>query len=142
MTPRTVHAARRNWRDSRGWLARTGYYGVAALIALGFLFPLVFTLTRSLQGPAGNGVPTLQSLAHLTIENYRGLSGSGSGLWRYVANSTLIGVTTAVGTVLVSTLAGYGLSRLRFRGSGVAFLIILTPFMVPFQSILTLCSSC
>ena len=38
---------------------------------------------------------------------------------------------------MLSTLAGYGFARFRFRGSGLAFSLILVTIMVPFQAILT-----
>ena len=44
---------------------------------------------------------------------------------------------TALLTMLVATLAGYAFAKLRFRGSGVLFFIILATFMIPFQAIIT-----
>jgi multiple sugar transport system permease protein len=37
----------------------------------------------------------------------------------------------------VATLAGYGFSLFRFRGSGLAFGLVLLAFMIPFQAVLT-----
>jgi multiple sugar transport system permease protein len=57
----------------------------------------------------------------------------------YVGNSVLVAVSTAVLTAVVATGAGYGLgrSKLRFRGAGLAFTLIIITMMVPFQAILT-----
>lgn len=131
-------------------VAKTLYYTVAIIIALAFLFPLVWALIRSLQGTSADGTaPTFGSLVHLTLQNYTGLFGSGGGatatsgassgssLWFYAGNSAIVGVGTALLTTIVAVLAGYGLARLRFRGAGLAFVLILAPFMVPFQAILT-----
>jgi multiple sugar transport system permease protein len=130
--------------------AKVLYYIVAIVIALLFLFPLVWALIRSLQGSWADGTaPTLSSLVHLTFQNYTGLFGSGGGstatagassgssLWFYAGNSAIVGLGTALLTTIVAVLAGYGLARLPFRGSGLAFVLILAPFMVPFQAILT-----
>jgi multiple sugar transport system permease protein len=117
---------------------RVAYYAVATVLALVFLFPFAWALIRSLQGSAADGnPPTLGSLFHLTVSNYTGLLGSGTTLWHYAGNSLIVAVSTAVITGLVATLAGYGLARLRFPGSGAAFVVLLAPFMVPFQAMLT-----
>ena len=46
-------------------------------------------------------------------------------------------VATAALTAVIATLAGYGFGRFRFRGSGVAFGLVLLAFMIPFQAVLT-----
>jgi multiple sugar transport system permease protein len=135
---------------TRHRVGRTLYYVLAIVVAMLFLFPLIWALIRSLQGTAADGTaPTFGSLLHLTLHNYTGLFGSGGGagavsgassgssLWHYAGNSVVVGVGTAIVTTVVATLAGYGLARLRFRGSGIVFMVILAPFMVPFQAILT-----
>jgi multiple sugar transport system permease protein len=127
-------ARRKPWHRA----GRAVYYTVCVILALVFLFPFGWALIRSLQGQAAEGNPPgLHSLLHLTVQNYTGLLGSGTTLWHYAGNSLIVAVGTAVITGVVATLAGYGLSRLRFPGSGVAFVIILAPFMVPFQAMLT-----
>ncbi|MEU3714008.1 carbohydrate ABC transporter permease [Streptomyces catenulae] len=46
-------------------------------------------------------------------------------------NSTLIALSTTLGTVLLASLAGYGLARIPYRGAGVVFSAILGTLMVP-----------
>jgi multiple sugar transport system permease protein len=46
-------------------------------------------------------------------------------------------VGTALLTMVVATLAGYGLAKFRFRGSGIVFAVILLALMIPFQAVLT-----
>ncbi|HZR41780.1 MAG TPA: carbohydrate ABC transporter permease [Ktedonobacteraceae bacterium] len=43
---------------------------------------------------------------------------------------------TVIGTILLSTLAGYGFSRFQFPGKDILFIAILATLMIPFQSIL------
>lgn len=127
-------AERAVWRG----LGKVAYYVIAILLAMAFLFPFGWALIRSLQGSAADGSPpTLGSLFHLTVQNYTGLLGSGTTLWHYAGNSLIVAVGTAIITAVVATLAGYGLSRLRFPGASIAFVVILAPFMVPFQAMLT-----
>jgi multiple sugar transport system permease protein len=119
-------------------LASVGYWVVALVLVGLFLFPLLWTLLRSLQGPGADAVrPTLGALSHLTLASYTRLLSTGSGLWHYVANSAIVAVMTALLTAVVSTIAGYGFSRTRFRGRGALFIVILMPVMIPFQGILT-----
>ena len=115
------------------------YYLVASVVALIFLFPLVWAAIRSLQGVAAEGSPpTWASLVHLTLTNYTSvLAAGGATLWRFAGNSAVVAVGTVAISVFVSVLAGYGLARLRFRGAGLVFVFLLTPFMVPYQAMMT-----
>jgi len=118
-------------RRRRGLRKETGYWAVGVAVALLLLAPIVLALIRSFQGPAGpDGTP-------FTLQNYARLSHAGSSVWSYAANSLMVAVATAVIVVVLSTLAGFALARVRFRGSGVVFLLLLVPFMAPFQGILT-----
>ena len=114
------------------------FYLAAVVFAGLFLFPIVWAVLRSLQGSSADVTPpTLSTLIHLTLANYTGLLGTGTSLWHYAGNSLIAALGTAALTSVVSTLAGYGLARLHFPGAALAFIIILAPFMIPFQAMLT-----
>ena len=131
-------APRRNPVPATVKLNRTAHYVVATIIAILFLFPVVWTILRSVQtisaAAAGFGPGMFSGL---TLDNYAALQGSGVNILTYVLNSAMVALGTTALTTIVATLAGYGLARLRFRGSAIAFVLILTPIMVPFQGILT-----
>jgi multiple sugar transport system permease protein len=55
---------------------------------------------------------------------------------RALLNSVFVAGTIAVTTVLFSTMAGYGLTKLRFRGAGIVFLFILSTLMIPFETVM------
>jgi len=118
-------------------LGRAAHYTLVSIISALFLFPVVWTILRSTQSisaaAAGFG-PAMFS--GLTLDNYAALQNSGVNIWTYALNSATVALTTTALTVIVSTLAGYGLARLQFKGSAIAFVLILTPIMVPFQGIL------
>jgi len=118
-------------------LGRAAHYTLVSIISALFLFPVVWTILRSTQSisaaAAGFG-PAMFS--GLTFDNYAALQNSGVNIWTYALNSATVALTTTALTVIVSTLAGYGLARLQFKGSAIAFVLILTPIMVPFQGIL------
>jgi multiple sugar transport system permease protein len=113
-------------------------YVLAAVLSLiVFVTPLVWALLRSLQPNAViTTAPSRATFLHLTTADFRHLSAVGN-IPRATANSLVVATGTAVLTALLATAAGYGFGRFRFRGSGVAFGLILVTLMIPFQAILT-----
>ena len=55
---------------------------------------------------------------------------------RWLLNTTIVAVASVVGNLVFCSMAGYALARLRFIGSGLAFLLILATLMVPFQVVM------
>jgi multiple sugar transport system permease protein len=109
--------------------------GVLSLVV--FVVPLVWAMIRSLQPDAViTAPPDGATFFDLTWENFRGIAADGR-LLRSVGNSLIVAVCTAIVTTLVATAAGYGFGRFKFRGSGIAFALIIVTLMVPFQAILT-----
>ncbi|WP_174452903.1 carbohydrate ABC transporter permease [Demequina iriomotensis] len=56
---------------------------------------------------------------------------SGPLFWRQLLNSTLVAVATTAAVVLFGTMAAYPLSRYRFRGRELVFVIFTTGLMFP-----------
>jgi len=113
-------------------------YAVAAVLSLVvFVVPLLWALMRSLQ-PADTitTAPDASTFFRLTWENFRGIATDGH-IPRAVGNSLIVSLGTALLTTVLATAAGYGFGRFSFRGSGVAFALIILTLMVPFQAILT-----
>ncbi|GAA4415567.1 carbohydrate ABC transporter permease [Georgenia halophila] len=46
-------------------------------------------------------------------------------------NSLYIAVVVTVGTILVASLAGYAFARIRFRGAGFLFIVVLVGLLIP-----------
>jgi multiple sugar transport system permease protein len=55
-------------------------------------------------------------------------------LW--TRNTLIVEVLTVTGTVISSALVAYGFSKIRFRGRGVLFTIMLSSMMIPFPVIM------
>jgi len=55
--------------------------------------------------------------------------------WRYLLNSTIVASVSAVSSVVVSSLAGFGFAKYQFPGRDVFFLAVVGILMVPFQSV-------
>jgi len=112
------------------------FHVTCILIALLFLAPIVLVLIASFhaQPSAGSG---LFSLSGLCLCSYQRLEDFGAGILHYAGNSLFVAAGTAILTILISVFAGYGFSRFRFPLKSLAFLLVLSTMMVPFQSILT-----
>jgi multiple sugar transport system permease protein len=110
---------------------------VGTVLALLFVLPLVWAVLRSLQPTnLSSAAPQAADFTHLTFANYRAVFGPEDILVN-VINSLVTALGTAALTVVVATLAGYGLARFRFRGAGIVFGAILLALMIPFQAVLT-----
>ncbi|KAA3664629.1 MAG: carbohydrate ABC transporter permease [Chloroflexi bacterium] len=113
-------------------------YIFCIILALGFLFPIVWSGLNSIKPPAeAAAVPPTYLPSHFSFENYTKLNDIGVGLPKYFSNSVIVAAITVAGTILLSGLGGYGFARFSFRGKNVLFVIILSALMIPFQSILT-----
>jgi multiple sugar transport system permease protein len=125
--------APRRKREGLGW-----YIAGGVAISAVFVAPLLWEVFRSLQPESAvSNPPSSASFGHLTFDNYKTLLSGQDDILRNVINSLVVAVLTAVITSLVATLAGYGFGMFRFRGSGLAFGIVLVAFMIPFQAVLT-----
>jgi len=113
-------------------------YVVCVLLAILFLFPVFWSTLTSVKPPAeASAVPPTYWPSTFTFDNYLKLNKYGAGILRYVYNSASVALITVFGTILLSTLAGYGFSRFHFPAKNVLFIMVLAALMIPFQSILT-----
>jgi multiple sugar transport system permease protein len=113
-------------------------YSVLILLAIGFLFPIVWSVLNSVKLPAeAMSVPPTYLPTVLSFDNYIELTTFGrGGVVRHVSNSALVAFITVIGTIILSTLGGYGFARFSFRGKNILFIMVLATLMIPFQSIL------
>jgi multiple sugar transport system permease protein len=118
---------------------RLGWYLVAgAAISAVFVLPLAWEVLRSFEPESAvTTTPTGATFTHLTFANYTTLLSGQDDIIRNVLNSLVVAVLTAALTSLVAVLAGYGFALYRFRGTGLAFGLVLLAFMIPFQAVLT-----
>jgi multiple sugar transport system permease protein len=108
------------------------------MIALLFASPLIAVWLSSLKLPAeASKVPPTYLPSAISLQNFRRINIGGVGALHYVQNSAVVAVGTVACTLVLATLAGYGFSQYRFRGSGVVFVIMLAAIMFPFQTVLT-----
>ncbi len=105
----------------------------AALLALLFLvvapFYWIFSSSVKLPQEIIASTPTLIPQS-FTLQHYDSLLAS-SPFLRYLLNSLFVALGTMVITVVLSTMAAYGLYRLRFPGRRLLFRVILITYAFP-----------
>ncbi|WP_024287511.1 carbohydrate ABC transporter permease [Cellulomonas sp. KRMCY2] len=122
---------------ARSAAASVSFHLVSSILAIAFLFPLLWAIINSLKTPeeANQAPPTLFPTS-LSLGNFQNLMDYGSGLPVYFWNSILISFLTVVGTVVVSVLGGYGFARFDFWGKKHLFVAVVAILMVPYATIL------
>jgi multiple sugar transport system permease protein len=134
MATRTIPA---HPHKTRSTLSQGALYLICIALAVVFLFPIVWTMTSSLKPPReAVAVPPMLLPSQLSTENYQKLDRYGEGLGQYFLNSLATAAMTVTGSIILSTLGGYGFSRFQFPGKNILFVMILATLMIPFQSIL------
>ncbi|MDF2587422.1 MAG: transporter periplasmic subunit-2 [Anaerocolumna sp.] len=93
-------------------------------LALFMLFPIIYIFCHAFK-PMDElfAYPPRFFVTRPTLDNFESLfkstRGSGIPISRYIFNTVLVTTTVVVGSVILSTLAGFALSKLRFKGKYV-----------------------
>ncbi len=112
------------------------------LLALLFLFPLVWMLVSSMKPEAAiykdiGGIKAF--LPSFDISSwgtaYRELL-SRFNVFIYLLNSIFYGLSVTIGSIIVNSLAGYGFSKFRFRGRKMLFGLLLALLVIPGETII------
>lgn len=107
----------------------TAYYAFLTVLALGFLFPLLWMIGTSFKsGPEILRSPTTLVPLAPTLENY---VEAFRILPTYLWNSSYLAVLNVVVLLAVASLAGYSFARLDFPGKNALFLVVLGTSLVP-----------
>lgn len=96
------------------------------------VFPLLWMISSSLktQETIFKDMSLIPSSFH--FENYYNAWIEG-GFGRYFLNSIFYTVAVVIGIVIISSMAAYAFSRLKFAGRNVLFLIFMAAMMIPIQ---------
>lgn len=106
-------------------------YGVLLVCCVPFVFPIWWMATTSLK-PVTEIFAFPPSLlpGSPTLSAYRQVFEL-QPFGRQYVNSLYIAVVVTAGTLVVSAFAGYAFARIRFRGAGIVFVVVLTGLLVP-----------
>ena len=110
-------------------------YAVLILFALICLVPLFWVLASSLKNTGEIAQNPLGFPEALRWGNYIEAWTVGR-FGKYFMNSVIVSLPIVIGSLLLASLAGYGLGRLKFRGADAVFFAFLIGLMVPFQSVM------
>lgn len=107
---------------------------VLFVFAILWLIPSLFALDTSFKQNAVASLPATSVIGGLdyTFHSYISLFQQGAILDWYLS-SAVTSLLTVVLTVVTASLAAYPLSRMRFRGKGFVFWLILAGIMIPGQ---------
>jgi multiple sugar transport system permease protein len=107
---------------------------VLGIFAIIWLIPSLWAIKTSLTTNAVSalGTPAILKDTSPTLASYLALL-EGGDIWNWYLASFLTSAVTVVLTVVFASMAGYALSRLRFRGRNIVFAVMLLGIMIPGQ---------
>ena len=126
-------------RQTLNQLSLVGRYALLILVALIFLFPIVFMLVSSLK-------PDLQLLrdsgsllafvpyGNLSLDNYREAFNR-VPITRFIFNSVFITTTTMILSLIVNSMAGFALAIPRWKGKNIVLSFIIATLIIPFETV-------
>ncbi|WP_169950872.1 carbohydrate ABC transporter permease [Microbispora sp. H11081] len=106
-----------------------------AVLALATVYPLLFTANVAMKTRRDYVLDRFSVADSLRFDNIGG-AWAGAGMARYFLNSFVVVACAVALLLLLGSMAGFALSRLRFRGSTLIFLGVLAGLFIPFQVIM------
>lgn len=128
-------------RPPKAILRSIGNYAAMVLITIIFVAPILYMFIGSLK-PANkvlNGVAGFLP-TDLSLNNYSGIFGrfqsDASGyFYQFYLTSLIVSTVIVLGGLVVNSMAGYALARLRWRGRNAVLLGVILLVIVPFEAI-------
>ncbi len=141
MTATTVNqnvAAEATRNRTMASIRRAGMYGFMTLLALIFIFPVVFMIVSSFK-PNATIFEDLRSLnaflpTAFSLDNYQAVFNR-SNFGQFMVNSVFIVIVTISIGLIVNSMAAYALSRLKWRGRKLVLTVIIALLIIPFETI-------
>lgn len=120
-------------KQKKFMLINTVWVTVCAVL---FLLPLLWMLSSSLKtGPEVFSIDFHWLPKVFQWENYvRIWTDSRVPFWRLYLNSLLISVVSTLGQLIISSMAGYALAKIDFRGKNATFMAMMITMMIPAQA--------
>jgi len=114
-------------------------YAVLCLVAVIFVFPLLFMVMSSLKPSAQllldtKSIRAFLPVGDISLDNYRAAFDR-APIGVFVLNSVLITGVTVLLTIFVCSLAGFAFVFLDWKGRGVIFSILLATLIIPYETI-------
>ena len=130
---------------SLGYRVRKGIrqgitYLVMILLALFFLFPIIFMLVSSVKANESQIVRDMSKLVafvpygELGLQNYRDVFDQ-MPFGRFMFNSVFVVGSTVLGGLVFNSMIAYALARLRFRGRQFILALMIALIIIPFEAV-------
>jgi ABC-type glycerol-3-phosphate transport system permease component len=128
----------RTMRQSKKWNQRWQHLTIHLILLMGavvMMFPIVWMISTSLKAPSQvKAIPPIWIPNPLVWENYyNAVTIFPVSFLTFIYNSMFLSLANVVGSVVSNTLIGFAFARLRFRGSNVLFIVVLSTMMLPQQ---------
>lgn len=111
--------------------ARFAGYAILVFFSLVFLYPFVIQIANSFKTEADAAANPLSPLAHPFTTDSMTRIFEGTDFPTWLGNSVLVTVIVTLTRVLLDSMAGYALSRLRFPGRAALFAATIGLMAVP-----------
>ena len=111
------------------------FYAILSLIAFVVVYPFLWMMTGSLKSASEVlklpvvWLPT----KFLLMDNIEAVFEK-IPLGLAFINSTVVAVAVTLSTLIFASLAGYSFSKFSYRGRNLAFFLVLSTMMIPFQA--------
>jgi len=140
LTPADVAITRRRVtpaRRRRRWAALQ--YAIMIIFAAFFLFPLIYMVMSSLKSDdavlsSADSIDAFSPAPTVGLENYSDAIDRAS-LLRVFFNSVVISMSIVGLGLIVNSLFGYALARLRFRGRAAMVTLVIALIIIPFEAL-------
>jgi glucose/mannose transport system permease protein len=120
--------------SSQGWLTKAILYGLLVIMTVFYLLPLWGALTTSLK--TDTEIDTTNPLTLPRDPTSKGYIDAYEYLRRSLLNSLIMTLCGTFGAVSLGAMCGYVLSKFRFKGDNLVFLLITAGIFLPYQAIL------
>ena len=113
-------------------------YLILILMFLLLVGPFVWELSLSFKGKGDNvyAVPPYLMPKTPTLENYIFPCSSRVPVFHYMLNTLVVCLISIFGNVVFSTMAGYALGRLKWRGRGLVFTMFMGTMVIPIEGVM------
>jgi len=120
-------------RSSRRWAPGNPFvYLILAALGAGSILPLLWMFSTSLKETEAFYIYPPQIIPeNPTLNNFTEFFDRGA--MRFVTNSVIVALSMTVIVVVTSTMAGYALAKIPFRGRNFVFTMLLSGLMIPWE---------
>lgn len=113
-------------------------YSLLVFLAIIFLFPIVFMFVSSLKPDAQllrdtSSLNAFLPYGDISLGNYTGVFERVPAA-RFIFNSVLITTITVALGLVINSMAGFAIARLKWRGQGLVLAVIVSTLILPFET--------